>query len=65
MTACFFSKRTGRAGVNWVSWPIEAKNMAGSYDAENKVLTMILYDVDAARALFKPGMEYNETQFFG
>ena len=35
-------KSRGKLGVN----PLRAKNMAGSYDAQNKVLTVTLFDTD-------------------
>lgn len=36
-------KSRGKLGIN----PVRAKNMAGSYDAQNKVLTLTLFDVDS------------------
>ena len=57
---CYFLKRMERAEGKLGIVANKARNMAGSYDGENKVLTIILYEVDAkARYL---NQEWNITK---
>ena len=49
-------KRRGKLGIH----PVNAKPVAGSYDAENKVLTITLFDVDSAGKYLN--QEWNTTK---